>query len=421
MKKIFILSALFMYGFTTFSQTLDDMDKLMEKKKYKDAKMAIDKFLLDAKNTDNANAWYYKGRIYNSFSYDSTLSKNEKYLLKSNAFDAFKKYQQLDSKDIRMKFENYGSYLDLYGGAYDLGAQQFNSKEFGAAFEAFRKANEIKDFILSKNYTYSQLTLNPLDTALVLNIAIAAVQAKNEDQAIIYFKKLADANVSGKDNLEVYEYLADQYSKKNDATNLQQILEKGKRFYPQDGYWNELELKAVGSKGDKTALYAKYEEMIAKNPADFALAYNYSIELYNSLYGQDVAKPADIPATKEKLTSVLKTAIASDKGIDADVLLVNHLFNTAADYSTSASLIKSTKPDDIKKKAALKSLSIKKMDECIPYAEAAVKFYEAQASLKAVQKAGYQNILGYLSDMYNAKGDAKKAAEYDKKKATIKF
>ena len=37
MKKIFILSALFMYGFTTFSQTLDDMDKLMEKKKYKDA------------------------------------------------------------------------------------------------------------------------------------------------------------------------------------------------------------------------------------------------------------------------------------------------------------------------------------------------------------------------------------------------
>ncbi|MEP6710803.1 MAG: hypothetical protein ABJA37_00225 [Ferruginibacter sp.] len=421
MKKIFILSALFIYSFTTFSQSLDDIGTLVDKKKYAEAKTGIDKFFLDAKNADNANAWYYKGRIYNFVSYDSTLSKNEKFTLKSNAFEAFKKYQQLDTKDIRMKFENYASYLDLYGGTYDLGAQQFNDKAYANALETFKKANEIKDYILNKQYTYNQVTLNTLDTALVLNIAIAALQAKNEDQSVFYFKKLADANVTGKDYAEVYEYLADYYSKKTDAANLQQILDKGKKFYPQDGYWNELELKAVNSKTDKTALFAKYEEMLSKSPNDFTLAYNYSIELYNSIYGQDVPRPADVPAAKDKLTSVLKTAITNDTGIDATTLMVNHLFNSAADYSAAATLIKSVKPEDVKKKAALKALSIKKMDECIPYAETAVKYYGAQQNLKAIQKASYQNILGYLSDMYNAKGDAKKAAEYDKTKATIKF
>lgn len=421
MKKIFILSAFFVYGFAAFSQTLDEVNALMDKKKFKEAKISIDKILADPKNADKSDVWYYKARIYNSLSYDSSLAKAEKFTLKSNAYEAFKKNQQLDTKDIRMKFENYASYLDLYGGYYDLGAQQFNAKEYADALESFKKANEVKDFILSKSYTYNQVTLHPLDTALVLNIGIAAMQAKNEDMAVLNFKKLADANISGKDYLEVYEYLANQYSKKNDSAALQEILEKGKKFYPQDSYWNEMELKSVGSKGDKAALYAKYEEMIAKSPTDFTLYYNYAIELYNSLWGQDVAKPKDIPAAKEKLSSVLKSAIANDKEIDATVLMVNHLFNYAADYSAAATAIKSTKPEDVKKKAALKSLSVKKMDECIPYAETAIKYYESQPTLKASQKASFQNILGYMSDMYSAKGDPKKSAEYDKKKATIKF
>ncbi|MEO6537056.1 MAG: hypothetical protein ABIT07_11115 [Ferruginibacter sp.] len=421
MKKLFILPVLIIFGLTTFGQTLDEINTLVDKRKYREAKTAIDKFFTDPKNNENANGWYYKARIYNYLSYDSSVAKNEKYSLKSTAYDAFKKYQVLDTKDIRMKFENYASYLDLYGGVYDLGAQQFNAKEYEAAFESFKKANEIKDYMVGKNYTYNQLVLHPLDTALVLNIAISAMQAKKEAEAITYYRKLADADVAGKDYLEVYQFLADQYSKNKDSASFQQILEKGKRIYPTDGYWNELELKAVGNKGDRTALYAKYEELLAKNPADFTTAYNYSIELYNSLYGRDVPKPSDVAATKTKLTSVLKSAITSDKGIDATVLMVNHLFNCAADYSTSASLIKSAKPEDVKKKAALKSLSVKQMDECIPYAEAVVKYYDAQTNLKSSQKASYQNILGYLSDMYNAKNDLKKAAEYDKKKATIKF
>ncbi len=121
----------------------------------------------------------------------------------------------------------------------------------------------------------------------MLNTAAAAIQAKKDDEAITYYRKITDANVSGKDYLEVYEYLVDYYSKKDDQASLQPMLEKAKRFYPQSDFWTDVELQAIGKKGDKAALLAKYEELLAQNPANFILTYNYGIELYNSLYGKD--------------------------------------------------------------------------------------------------------------------------------------
>jgi len=40
--------------------------------------------------------------------------------------------------------------------------------------------------------------------------------------------------------------------------------------------------------------------------------------------------------------------------------------------------------------------------------------------LKTKQSANFKIVLGYLTDIYNLKGDAKKSAEYDKKRAGIK-
>jgi len=414
MKKVSLLSLLIFCSFFVKAQTLDDVNSLMDKKQYKSAKDAIDKYMADPKNAGKPDGWYYKGRVYNAYSYDSSLSKKDVYDLKLQSFDAFKKYQQLDDKDLRMKVEQYQSYLDLYFGYYDLGASQFNTKDFAGAYESFKKALDVKDYILGKQYIYTLAKVYALDTALVLNTAIAATQAKNLDDALGYYRKLTDANVAGKGYEEVYEYLADYYAKKEDAANLQAIIDKGKRFYPQNGFWSELELRQVSAKGDKPALFAKYEELIAKDPGNFQLGYNYSIEMYNNLYGKDAIKVTD--AARDKLTATLKSAIANDKGIDATMLMSNHLFNVAADYSSQASLIKSTKPEDVKKKNELKANSIRVMNETIPYADAAVKFFESAGTLRPVQKANYKIVLGYLSDIYNAKGDAKKAAEYDKKR-----
>ncbi len=419
MKKFFILLMMaFSSGFV-FSQDLNDINEFLGKKDYASAKAGIDKFLTDSKNNTKADGWYFKGRVYNAYSYDKSVPENSLYDLKNSAFEAFKKYQELDTKDLRMKMENYGSYLDLYYGFYDLGANLFNSKDFANSYKSFKKALEVESFILDKKYTYTQTSFNAMDTALILNIAIAATQAKMDDDAVIYYKKIVDAGISGETYLVVYEFLVEYYNKKNDAVNLADMLAKSKKLYPQNNYWNEIEINNIVKTGDKQALYAKYDDMISKEPGNYALAYNYAVELYGAIYGKD-AKFADDINMKEKFSNVLKTAIASDKGIDATVLMTNHLYNMAADLSAAAAVIKSTKPDDVKKKNELKALSSKKMDECINYSEQAVKYFEPKTDLNGMQNANYKIVLGYLSDIYNLKGDAKKAAEYDKKRDLIK-
>jgi hypothetical protein len=76
-------------------------------------------------------------------------------------------------------------------------------------------ANDIKDFILSKKYKNDNMQLVSFDTSLIMNIAICAMSAKNEAEAIVYYSKLTDANVSGKEYQEVYQYLIEYYKKNN--------------------------------------------------------------------------------------------------------------------------------------------------------------------------------------------------------------
>ncbi len=418
MKKMYFLLLLIFSSWAGFSQSLDDIADMMAKKDFAAAKAAIDKYLSDEKNAAKPEAWYYKGRVYNSYSYEKSTPESELLGLKTAAFEAFKKNQVMDSKDVRMKIENYGSYLDLYYGFYDLGATLFNGRKYDDAFGAFKKALEVGEYILGKNYTYPQATIYKLDTALVLNTAISATQAKKDDESIVYYRKLTDANVSGEGYKEVYEYLVEYYNKKGNKEELDQMLAKAKKFYPSNNYWNQVELDNIAAKGDKEVLLAKYEEMIGADPENFALNYNYAVELYNKNYGSDDKKTDE--ASREKLTAVLKKTIAIDKGIDATVLMANHTYNMASDAVSAASMVKGTKPEDVKKKAELKAISNRKMDDCIIYSDQVVKFYEAMPDLKAKQAANLKIVLGYLTDIYNLKGDAKKSAEYEKKRVGVK-
>ncbi len=328
MKKMYLLLVMMVSSMAGFSQSLDDIADMMAKKDFAGAKAAIDKYLSDEKNAAKAEAWYYKGRVYNSYSYEKSTPESEMFGLKTAAFEAFKKNQ----------------------------------------------AMEVGEYILGKKYTYPQATIYTLDTALVLNTAISATQAKKDDESIAYYRKLTDANVSGEGYKEVYEYLVEYYNKKGNKEELDQILAKAKRFYPTNNYWNQVELDNIAAKGDKDVLLAKYEEMLSADPENFALNYNYAVELYNKNYGSDDKKADE--ASREKLTAVLKKAIAIDKGIDATVLMANHTYNMASDAVSAASMVKGTKPEDVKKKNELKAISNKKMDDCIVYSDQVVKFYE---------------------------------------------
>jgi hypothetical protein len=194
---------------------------------------------------------------------------------------------------------------------------------------------------------------------------------------------------------------------------MQVYLDKGKSLYPSDSFWTEFELSALGRETDKDKMFAKYNELYINNPNNQVIAYNYAVEIYNALYTDD-KKPANPDALKEKLHTVLKTAIQIDTTPNSNILMARHLYAEAANYDDQ---IKVTK--DAKKKAELKAKFLQNMNGCIPYAEAAIKYFSSQPKLRMTQKTNYKLMLDYLSQIYSAKGDPKKAAEYDKKKTEV--
>jgi hypothetical protein len=96
------------------------------------------------------------------------------------------------------------------------------------------------------------------------------------------------------------------------------------------------------------------------------------------------------------------------------MLMARHLYNDVYDAQDAIKKIKGTKPEDAKKRVELKTAAGKIADECIKYADAAVKLYAAMPKLKPIEKANYKNALGILESMYGYKGNTAKADEYKK-------
>ncbi len=420
MKKLFILCALFFTQLFSYAQDLEDINEMLGKMKYQEAKEAIDKYLQNPKKEKDAEAWYYKGRIYSSLSQQENMDPSLSFELKNEAFVAFKKNQSLDAKDVLLLFEGYNSYLNLYSGYYDLGSVFFGAKKYKDAINSFKKAIDVKDYILIKKYEYPGVKLYALDTSIVFNIAICALQDKNEAEAVNYFKILADANVVAEGYKDFYEFVADYYERKNEESNLISFLNKARKLYPDDEVWNDLEIKQAGKTGDEKILFTKYEEMIAKQPNSFLLTYNYSAELYNKLHGKDAAEDVDSLASN-KLIEYLKIAIKNEgeKDVLATMLLTNHLYNTSAIKINLSNIIKGNKPADIKQKSLLKSQSNKLMDDCIVYAERVESFYTNLSNKTPIQKANLKKVLNYLEDIYGLKKNAAKLAEYQKKNTSF--
>ncbi len=422
MKKYCFFTVLLFTCSFVFGQSLDDINKFMLLQQNKKAKEMVDKFLTEPKNAAKGEGWYYKGRIYNALSKDSTATPSDAMKLKLDAFEAFKKYQQLDAKEESFIAEKHGSYFDLYNGLYDIGAKEFNGKNFANSFEGFKNALAVEDYVNAKGYDYNSYKFPKLDTPLVINTAVAANQAKNEDAAVSYYRKLTDASVSGQQYLNIYQYLVEYYNKKNDDANVTAMLAKGRSVYPNDDYWTDFELDKISKKGDKQLLMAKYKELIKANPTKFTYPYNLAVELYNQIYVGD-KRPANSRALKDTLTEAIKTAIATEaldkKGIEGKTLMVRHLYNWAYDCQDSSKKIKGVKPADIKMRNDYKALSMKKIDECIPYANAVADYYAALPTLKPVQKANYKDVLDKLSQFYGTKGNPTTAAEYDKQKIVV--
>ena len=417
MKKVYFFAAVVLLANVVNGQSLDDVRKYVLLNQVKPAKEAVDKYLAVEKNAAKADGWYYKGFAYDMTSKDSTLGIPQSSALKSEAFSALQKYFTLDPKAPLSLNENNNILFDLYVGfSSELGVKSYTQKNYDLAFENFKKAVEVHDYINSKNLIgANKYKFSGIDTTLVLYTAISANDAKKKDSAAVYYKKLAEINIADSQYVDVYQFLADYYKNKKDSANFSAILDKGKKLYPKNNdYWNALEIEQATDGALPPLLFDKYDALMVKHPDNYVLPYNYAVELYRYIYA-DSMKNANTDAFKAKLPEILKKAIAIKSTSEANFLMANYQYNNSIDLSEEARKLHGPKPADLKKKKEIDALSTTQLNEAIPYAEKVVSLYGTIAKPKSSEKINYKQSLVILKNIYEVKKDVAKTAEYDKK------
>ena len=421
MKKFSIFTAIVLFVNIAFGQSLDDIKKYVLLRQVKPAKEAVDKYLAVEKNALKADGWYYKGFAYDLTSKDSGISIADGSALKTEAFNALKKYFELDPKAPLSMEEKNSLLFDLYVGfSSELGVKAYTQKNYEVAHENFKKAIEVHDFIFSKNLTGSNnYKFSELDTTLTLYTAISANDAKKKDDAAMFYKKLADANIADTQYVDVYQFLADYYKTKKDSANFVTIIEKGKKLYPKNiDYWTALEIEEATEGVGKPQIFDKYDVLLAKYPDNYVLPFNYGVELYRYIYSDEM-KAANTNMYKEKLPVILKKAIALKSTPEANFLMANFLYNNSIDVNEEARKLKGPKPADLKKKKDMEAAATASMNEAIPYAEKVVSSFADIQKPKGSEKVNYKQSLVILKNIYDVKKDAAKSAMYDAKAKAI--
>lgn len=446
MRKLLFLVLLVTSTTWLFAQKLDDVQEKFSKGKIDEAKEKIDKLLSDPKNQKNASAWYWKGKVYTELArLDSTGTLP--YNAAAEAFDAYKKYQQLDPKNVLMTIEQNVGLFQLYDLHYNKGIKFYNDKDYPKAYEKMKDAMDVEEYVAGKGFVYNGFSFPKLDTQLVNLTASAAYLANKHDEAMPYFEKLADAKIKEKEYRDIYALLAEYYAKKGDQAKADKYLNLGKELFPDNDYWLSMEFGEPGKEykdqidqlnkdldkattdADKKAIqakitpleekmnaerFARYDQLLQKYPGNYPLAMDYAIELFNYTYTFD-KKPSDYLQRQEKLQTVLKTAVDAKSTPIANFVMSQHLYNQIYDLEDAQRAVKGTTAADQAKKKDISAKINAKYEEMYVYAQKAYDLYTAETTLKAQDKANLRKVIDELVDYYSKKKQQDKVNFYQQK------
>ncbi|MFM6926595.1 MAG: hypothetical protein ACKOU7_13900, partial [Ferruginibacter sp.] len=351
MKKYLLPVALLMASFFANGQDLKSIDINVKLNKFDQAKTEIDSYLANAKNAAKADGWYYKAYIYNSLGRVATKPVAESKSLYQSAFDAIKKYAELDPKQALTAEEKNSTIYNIYYGEYDLGIKTYNDNNYEESFDCFKKALEIHDHIYSNKLAGpNNLNLSAHDTDVVWNLAIIANTLKKKDDAAVYYKRIADADLSEEKYATAYDELILKYKREKNAELFNKYLAAAKKHYPIDmPYWENKEIEFALNGFEGEALLNKYEELIKALPNNYVVYYNYAVDI-DKFLGTDAAKGKDATVYRNKIEELFKKAVSLKSTIEGNLQLANLYYSKTYDLQEQAAKIKGTKPAEVKVK-----------------------------------------------------------------------
>jgi tetratricopeptide (TPR) repeat protein len=421
MKKYVLIITMVLGSLYGSSQELPKEIRFnIELKQFDKAKDALDKYIADPKNAANALANYYKAFVYSSLARDPKKTVAESRSLNEGAFAALKKYTELDPKAPLTKEESNSTLFNIYFSYYDLGVKFYNEKNYQESYNHFKSSLDVHDYgVANKLNGPGTLKFALHDTDLVWNLAVLANELKLKDDALVYYKKIADADLRDEKYVTAYEEMVLKAKREKNAEQFAKYIAAAKKHYPVDiPYWEMKEIEFALGDLEGKPLLDKYEELTKALPNNYVVFYNYAIEM-DKFITSDTSKGKDINAYRAKIEELFKKAVSIKSTLEGNLQLANLYYSKTFDLQERIAKIKGTKPAELKVKndliAESKALSL----ASIPYAEAAVDFLSKLEKYKFSDKSNYKLALEILGHGYKVSGNAAKLAEVEKKKIEV--
>lgn len=372
------------------------------------------------------------------------LSKPEAYILKAtilaqlgNAKDAgeagavmideaesvYNEYLEKDPEKSLIKDPAYANTpITIYSSLFNRGIGFYNDKNYKSSLKAFEKVSKWSTFLNSNG-----IAEIPLDTnAILLAGASAQATGENEEEAFMYYKKLADNKVGGKDNEFLYRFLARKSFDQGKLDEFERYMALGKELFPEEEFYSYKEEDFIFSLEDKEEKMRKIEEMLDKKPNNLKVQLAYGEILFDVLNPKNTEDP--LPENSVEMETKMVKAFDKASEIDessplGSMNLANHFMNKSIRANNTVSAHqkmmrdkqKANTPEQVKGKPAPKPpaaepADVEKRKElqadyesilefALSYYGKAVLVYEKMTVPESVDKQNWRNAVSNLIDI----------------------
>lgn len=239
-----------------------------------EAKTAIDKASTNQKTSGLAQTFALKAAIYASIATEDTVQTSAA-VSATTASDALKQAKTLDTKNEYKKIiDDANTHIAQY--YLNKGVGEFQNKKYDDAYKSFDGARQ----------------LLPTDTTVLLNTAIAAVNAKNYDASIANYSSLLKTNYTEKS--KIYNDLPNLYLMKKDTAGALRIIDSALVKYPSNSDLRKYEIEIALQTGRTADITGKLQAAIANDPKNKVLYY------YAGLTYSQVGDAANANSAKAK-------------------------------------------------------------------------------------------------------------------------
>lgn len=413
MKRIFLFLTVCLFAAMSASaQNYEKIKNLLLLNKYEDAKTELDKNMSNTKFTAKPEAYLLKATIYASLGMsDAKKNTPEGPALMKDADEAFSKYKEMDPKmELTSDLVYQNSAINLYSFFYTTGYADYNKKIWEGGLSKLKKAVEYSDFLISR-----KLLTSALDTNVLILAGITAENSGKEEDALYFYKRLADAKVNIDGFESVYRYLVNHSFTKKDMVSFEKYKQLGAELYPKSEYFTYDKIDfAVGLSDNFNDKLAALTDVLNTDPDNQKANQVLGEIIYDTLNPRDESAvlPSNAAELEKKMIDAFMKSAKGKPGYEIPyIYIADHYINKASKVADrreahAKDMKARTKPgamaskEDVAKRDALD----KEYSDALelarePYLKAA-EILAAKDHLEVRDKQQYKKAASYLSDIF---------------------